>query len=387
MSAFFQMGEKSMNLVGELDLESFKGVVLSPVNEESLTLPQGVRLIRQKGDYEIVLDPQLYFPRSQRGHLTEYSYFPNDLDTADLSSEHWWRERVNNLAEYTVQLGVNSVASPVIFPHTWSEGYYANCVNTSNELSAKLSNSGIQTLATVMVGFNHIQSKDEVLKIASIMSDTDANGYYIVIATETEPRRELTSEISLAETMRLISVLEGTGKPVIVSHCSSDMLLFKAAGATSCATGKFFNLRRFTKSRYDDDSGGGGQLAYWFEHSLLGFLRLADVLRIKNSSLHNLIGNSFSNNHWSQKIEENFTLEKPPAGVKEGWRQYLSWFSKTEEFLSQQENKTSVVKQWLRDAENNWLEIDDKGILFDEPRNNGSWIRPWRQSINNFLAK
>ncbi len=386
MSAFLQMGHDSMNLIGEQDLESFKGIILSPVNEASHSLSASVNSIRRKGNYEVVFDPQLYFPRSQRGHLTEYSYFPNDLDTADLSSEYWWKERVNNLADYTFQLGVNSVASPVIFPHAWSESYYANCVNTSNELSAKLSASGIQTLATVMVGFNHIQSKDEVLKIASIMSDTDANGYYIVIATDTEPRRELASEISLAETMKLISALEGTGKPVIVSHCSSDMLLFKAAGATSCATGKFFNLRRFTKSRYDDDSGGGGQLAYWFEHSLLGFLRLADVLRIKNSSLHSLIGNNFSNNYWSQKIEQNFTLENPPAGVKEGWRQYLSWFSKTEDALSRTENSLNVVKGWLREAENNWLEIDDKGILFDEPRNNGSWIRPWRQAINNFLS-
>jgi hypothetical protein len=99
-----------------------------------------------------------------------------------------------------------------------------------------------------------------------------------------------------------------------------------------------------------------------------------------------LIGNSFSNNCWSQKIEQNFTLEKPPAGVKEGWRQYLCWFSKTADYLSQSENKSNVVKEWLKEAENNWLEIEDKGILFDEPRNNGSWIRPWRQAINNFLS-
>jgi len=386
MPAFLQMGHDSMNLIGEDDLDSFKGIILSPVNEVSHSLSQSVNSIRGKGSYEVVFDPQLYFPRSQRGHLIEYPYFPNDLDTADLSSEYWWKERVNNLADYTSQLGVDSVASPVIFPNIWSEDYYSRCANTSNELSAKLSASGIKTLATVMVGFNHIQSKDEAFKIASIMSDTDANGYYIVIATDTEPRHELASEISLAETMKLISALEGTGKPVLVSHCSSDMLLFKAAGATSCATGKFFNLRRFTKSRYDDDSGGGGQLAYWFEHSLLGFLRLADVLRIKNSSLQSLIGNNFSNNYWSQKIEQNFTLENPPAGVKEGWRQYLSWFSKTEDALSQDENKTTLVNEWVREAENNWLEIDDKGILFDEPRNNGSWIRPWRQALNGFLS-
>ncbi|CAN5140145.1 hypothetical protein BH20ACI1_BH20ACI1_08140 [soil metagenome] len=387
MSAFLQMGHDSMNLIGEDDLDSFKGIILSPVNEESYSLSQSVTNIRNRGSYEIVFDPQLYFPRSQRGHLIEYPYFPNDLDTADLSSEFWWSERVNNLADYTLSLGIDSVASPAIFPNTWSESYYALCANTCSELKAKLSDSGTKTLATVMIGFNHIQSKDEAYKIASIMSDANSDGYYVVISADTEPRRELNSEISLTEIMKLISALEGTDKPVLVSHCSSEMLLFKAAGATSCATGKFFNLRRFTQSRYDDDSGGGGgQLAYWFEHSLLAFLRLADVLRIKNSPLNNLIGTSFSKNLWSDRIEENFTLENPPAGIREGWRQYLCWFSKTEEILSENEDKISLVKQWLREAETNWLELEDRGILFDEPRNNGSWIRPWRQSLNNFLS-
>jgi hypothetical protein len=49
------------------------------------------------------------------------------------------------------------------------------------------------------------------------------------------------------------------------------MILWKAAGATNCATGKFFNLRRFTISRFEEpDSSGGGQLGYWFEKALLG---------------------------------------------------------------------------------------------------------------------
>lgn len=386
MSAFLQMGHDSMNLIGEDDLDSFEGIILSPVNEASKTLSQSVKKIRRKGGYEIVFDPQLYFPKSQRRHLIEYPYFPNDLDTADLSSKKWWKDRISSLTEYTCQLGVNSVASPVIFPNNWSESYYASCANTANELSKSLSGSGINCLTTVMVGFEHIQSKNEVFKIASILSDTHASGYYIVIASDTEPRRELASEISLAETMKLIAALEGTGKPVIVSHCSSDMLLFKAAGATSCATGKFFNLRRFTKSRYDDDSGGGGQLAYWFEHGLLTFLRLSDVLRIKNSSSINLIGNHFSKNCWSEKIQQDLELENPPAGVKEGWRQYLSWFSKTEDSLSHNKDKHNTVERWLREAENNWLEVEDNGILFDEPRNNGKWIRPWRQALANFIS-
>lgn len=55
--------------------------------------------------------------------------------------------------------------------------------------------------------------------------------------------------------------------------------------ATSCATGKFFNLRRFTKSRFEEPAGGGGQLPYWVEESLFAYLRETDVLRVRDEGL------------------------------------------------------------------------------------------------------
>jgi hypothetical protein len=59
MSAFLQMGHDSMNLIGEDELDSFEGIILSPVNEESYSLSQSVKSIRQRGSYEVVFDPQL----------------------------------------------------------------------------------------------------------------------------------------------------------------------------------------------------------------------------------------------------------------------------------------------------------------------------------------
>ncbi len=38
----------------------------------------------------------------------------------------------------------------------------------------------------------------------------------------------------------------------------------------------------------------------------------------------------------------------------------------------------------LQQAENNWLALQDRDVLFEEPRNNGSWVRPWRQALADF---
>jgi hypothetical protein len=162
------------------------------------------------------------------------------------------------------------------------------------------------------------------------------------------------------------------------------MILFRAAGATACATGKFFNLRRFTKSRYNEPDGGGGQLPYWFEHSLLSFIRESDILRLKQGGFDNLVCNGPSDNIWGKAILDNFQKVSYKPWLGNGWRQYLAWFSKASEELDGNDASV-IVHDWLKAAENNWIELEDAEILMEEPRNNGRWLRPWRQALAKFL--
>jgi hypothetical protein len=306
MAAYLQMGNDTENLVGEAGLDKFQGIVLSPVNRKDVELKGDVLRYHVEDRYDVILDPQLYFPRSERGCLLSQPYFDADIDTADLSSEAWWSARVAALAKFAKELGVDAVASPVVQPKTWQDDYFAQCAETSQKLSGELSNTEMRVLTTVMVNFNQMAEKDAALKIASIISEAEPSGYYLVIVSEVEPRREFSTNAELAGIMSLIGELAATKRPVVVSHCSSDMLLFKAAGAAHCATGKFFNLRRYTKSRYDLSPGGGGQLPYWFEHNLLAFLRQEDVLLLKRRGYDNLIGGFASINFWSRSLLYKF---------------------------------------------------------------------------------
>ncbi len=383
MAAYFQMGHHAENLVGEKDLAEYKGIVLSPVNRDPTTLESDILGFRDSGKYDIVLDPQLYFPDSERGCLPEQPYFPHDLDSADISSETWWSDVVGKVSEFAKKLSVNAVTSPVVLPKTWTDEYFANCADVSRGLSKEVASSDVRVMTTAMVNIAQLTQKDFPLRIASILSESEPQGYYLVIVTDVDPRRELSDATELLGVMNLIRELEGTGRPVLVSHCSSDMLLFKAAGASNCATGKFFNLRRFTRSRYEEPAGGGGQLAYWLEHSLVAFLRGPDVLRLEREGYSRLIGTHASENHWSKAILTQFKDEPETAWVKLGWRQYLSWFGKTEATLSSTEPRV-IVSEWLKTAEENWLALDDDVVLFDEPRNDGKWIRPWRQALARF---
>lgn len=385
MTAYLQMGHDTENLVGEQDLDAFEGIVLSPVNREPAALTSHVQSFRTQGDFDIVIDPQLYFPGSRRGKLPDQPYYPDDLDTADFSSDGWWTDVVTHLGDFARTLGVDAVASPVVHPRTWNDDYFARCARTSSNLTQYLHGSGIRVLATVMVDIDYTVDKEALLRMASILSGEDNSGYYLVIVTDVDTRRELSDVEELVGIMSLVRELEDTGRPVLVSHCSSDMILFKAAGASHCASGKFFNLRRYTVSRFDEPAGGGGQLPYWFEHGLLAFLRGADVLRLLDSKFSNLVGTMSSNNCWASQILNNFRLDSPSPWLALGWRQYLSWFCKTEQTLGSG-NPEELVREWLRTADDNWRNLDDNDILFDEARNDGRWIRRWRLALTTLLA-
>ena len=381
MSSYMQMGHDTQNLVGERDLEGFAGIVLSPANRDPSDLSNDIPRFRDSGDFEIALDPQLYVPRSNRGSLPKHSYFPSDIDTSDLSSISWWQALVKKLAEYAKGLKIDTIASPAVLPRTWDDEYYAFSVDVGNHLQEQLP-GGRTALQTAILDLATLGESDSVLRAASIVSGTKCPGCYVVIVCSQEPRREIRDVEGLSGAMHFVSLLEASGKAVLVAYTSSDMLLYKAAGASHCATGKFFNLRRFTESRFGEESDGGGQLAYWFEHSLLAFLRESDIQLLQRRGRADLLGHLHSDNDWSQEILTVLQEGKGEAWVGRGWRQFLNWFWRTEHDLA--DAPLGSVNQWLRASEERWLELEDADILMSDPRCDGGWLRPWRQALSAF---
>jgi hypothetical protein len=203
-------------------------------------------------------------------------------------------------------------------------------------------------------------------------SPHECRSIYLIFVTDLEPRRELSDAAELTGGMLLISLLEQSGLQVLVGFSSTDAILWKAAGATACATGKFFNLR----SRFEEPAGGGGQLPYWIEESLFAYLRETDVIRVRDEGL---ISETSMRNPFRQAIFEAIDAGQPWLALS--WRHYMWWFADFEGRIARGEADPRFL---LQQAENNWLLLQDRDVLFEEPRNNGSWIRPWRQSLADF---
>ena len=378
MSVYHQMGHHSANLLNDANLTKYSGAILSPVNYNETEVIFQVNSV-SKPEFEMIFDPQMYYPQSERGKLRKWDYFPSDVDTADLQSEAWWCQIVDNLVATSTRIKVNSVCSPALAPRVYSNNYYSTMVNIGNYLTDTLKGSGISPIQTVLVNIAELSNSTKVLEIASIISRTNAQSIYLVLVSNIPPRRELANTEEIKGAMKLIHTLEGSGLKVIVGYSSSDIILWKAAGATACASGKFFNLRRFTSSRFEEPSEGGGQLPYWFEESVLAFLRESDLIRVNNA---NLLSIASLENPFGKEILHNLrnSPEEPWLGLS--WRQYLYAFADIEERIEKGLDVANILKQ----AENTWLEVEDKGILMEEMRNNGAWIRIWRRAVLEFKS-
>lgn len=375
MGVFHQIGHDSINLVGETHLEQFEGMVCSPLNYTEESIAAQIESISRP--FLSVLDPQLYYPSSNKGQLTSWDYYPSDFDSADQSNPKWWEGICDSLVESCQKIGCDSVCSPCVVPNRFSYGYYSFYVGIGNYLKALADKTGIGYHQTAIIDYDGIKDNGEAEIVASILSQTDGSSIYLIIKSQIEPRRELSDEASLFSIMKLIRLLTDSGLQVFVAFCSSEFILWKYAGAQDFATGKFFNLRRFSSSRFDDPAGGGGQLSYWFEKNLMAYLREGDLLRVGKA---NLIHPDYQQNPYSMEILTQ--LEEAPelAWLGLSWRNYLYAFADLCSRLPNLEDISTLLKN----AEKSWKVLEDQDILMEEIRNDGTWIRKWRIAISEF---
>lgn len=378
MAVFHQIGNDSANLLFEADLATFRGAILSPVNygpDDTNSLAARAR--KELKDFALWLDPQLYVPSSTRGQLRTWSYFPNDIETADLQQRAWWDRVSGDIVAACKAFRPDVICSPASLPRAFSNSYYGLCVSIATDLGRRVAKESMSVAQTVVVSGRELLVEDRPMEVASIVSRTTAEWIYLLIYDEAAPRRESNDSLELEAILKLIAALKDAGLQILVGYASSDMLLWKAAGADAVASGKFFNLRRFNRSRFELPPEGGGQLPYWFEEDLIAFIREADVNRLEREGL---LSATSKRNPVGKKILELQRTVPGTAWLGLSWRQFLWWFADCEARLNA---GSPQAEELLKAAEENWAKVNAK-ILLDEPANNGSWVRPWRAALQSY---
>src|SRR5690242_11554596 len=100
VSAYHQLGHHSVSMVLEAGLQAFAGAILSPVNYSPTETTEACeRFRRERSAFDIIFDPQLYVPTTNRGELQSWPHMPTDIDTHDPTSARWWESVVDRVIE------------------------------------------------------------------------------------------------------------------------------------------------------------------------------------------------------------------------------------------------------------------------------------------------
>ncbi|MBI5636709.1 MAG: hypothetical protein HZA03_01930 [Nitrospinae bacterium] len=383
MSTYHQMGHNSEGMIVEPQLGQFAGAILSPVNYSlDNTVAQCARFRDVKADIDIIFDPQLYVPSADRGKLQYWPHKPNDIDTADQSSLEWWRVAIAKIIDVCKFFKPAGLCSPAFLPRTFDDVYYNLLVDIGDVTSQQIDADeelklGTRSFLTALVNLNDLGRSQRYLQVGSILSRYKGGDIYLVFVDEEIPRNERSDSGALEGAARLIRVLTQSGFRVTVGFTSSEMVLWKAAGATNVATGKYFNLRRFTRERWEDEeSSGGRNIGYWFEPALLAFLREADIRRYRQEFA---IDPSHAANPFSNSIIGKLDAAEREAWVADSWRQFLHWFAHCETVIG---NDFAKCSEMVSNAADTWHAVKGAKLIFEEERNNGDWVRAWKIVLN-----
>lgn len=378
MGIYHQIGHDCINLLKEKALSPFAGLIWSPVNylEEEVT-SSNLSLPKK---FSRFLDPQLYFPAGEKENLHAWDYYPDDFETSDNTNPAYWDSISKALIKTCIRTGCKTLCSPAPILNQCNNAYYDFFTDRANFAVEYASDTDVTILQTVVIKLAEIEGAGCIEKIASILSRSNASGFYLIFSSSTTPRRELCSSEQLTNAMKLIFLLKQCGLRVTVGFCSSDFVLWRYAGADDIATGKFFNLRRFTATRFleEENGGGGGQLPYLFDKSYLSFFREGDIIRLERRGL---LDSEIEQNPYNVEIMNIVRSRSHRAWVALSWRSYLYSMMTLESSLVSHDEK---IASMLNTAEKRWEFLRNSNLLMEEVPNNGSWIRNWRIALNEF---
>lgn len=376
MATYLQMGHESWSLLDEPGLRGFSGIVLSPVNDgPSYVQDRLARLRDMRDELEVILDPQLYNPQSARGKLSEWSYWTSEFETVDQSDPRWWKQRGREVVDDAQRLRVESVCSPAMYARVFSDEYYRLTVEVADDTLRYARERGIDTLLTAVISLRDLGNPSRALEIASILTSTDCERIYLTFLSDDIPPREpLRDGSGLATAVHLIRLL-GAHLRVHVAFVAHDASIWKAAGAHDVSSGKWFNVRRFSPSRWREEDTTGRQVAYWNEGSLLTLIRDQEVLRLQRE--HWFEGRTFADNPAAGEAFDILIQSEGQAWLKLSWIQYLRWLCNSETLWRDR----GAALGALEASDAAWGRIAALRILFTDRFNDGTHVRMWLNAV------
>ena len=241
MNLFLQFGYGMMEHCREL-VPSMPGttVILSPrdLNENQIER-LSADIINLGG--AIMLDPQIFDPRSDRIKLTSHTYWPDKYSTANANWSHVLRELYNyNQMAQTHQF---------ILPGLYCDRVNNLFLNWQEDIVSMAQLYKKQKLGTLCLSAETIRFRDQLELLLSKTDEWNLDGYYI-IAEHPDGDYLVDDPLWFSNLLMFLAGLKLQNKQVVLGYSNHQMLCMACAGIDAIASGTYMNVRLFTLDKF-----------------------------------------------------------------------------------------------------------------------------------------
>lgn len=260
MDLYIQMGHGMQKMSLDLLKEWKNGtVILSPVNISPKSVVNFSSKVHKLGG-DILLDPQLYYPRKRHRVLSQYDYWPTQEITLLESGN--FDGVISKLAELNGNVGSSMMILPSFIAGK-IDNHWDNLQTQIIESASKHA-SQFATLHTIALSSDVLISEEQVEKIVNFVEQWDVNGLYVVCE---HPSHEylVDNTLWMSNMLALVAGLKRQNKMVVVGYSNHQRLCLSASKCDALASGNFLNVRSLQPKRFETrNSDEPSRRATWY---------------------------------------------------------------------------------------------------------------------------
>ena len=296
-----------------------KTLILSPINTTEAGMISYAKKIK-KSNGKLMIDPQLYYPRSFHRNLIKYDYFPHDGIT--LFENGVCSDVIQALVRLNEKVQTNAFLLPAFTEQKIDDRWnYLQC----QIIKCAGSLTNVPLYVSIALSSDVMMDIEQIQKIINYAEDWDVDGIYIVC--EHPGNYYLVDKpLWVSNLLELVAALKRQLKKVVVGYASHQLLCLGLAKCDAIASGNFLNLRWFKPDRFastDDDDISRRAVWYYCPQALsefkLPFLDIAERIGI----LDRIKPSSEMMNPYCEMLFSSTQPTSTAYGEKEAFRHYL----------------------------------------------------------------
>jgi hypothetical protein len=384
MDVYHQTGHNSVwNIDSFAEDRAGSGIIFSPVNDRAdkiLSISDEIKKVS-------FFDPQLYLPKSLKGKLSSFDYFPSNISknfqTSDFDKEK--REIAKRYIDFQLTNQFKYLVIPSRFHEVLPSNFYEQFEDHLIEpfltyyQETRPQNEILLTIIVKQEQLMNEEHRDELLNWLTGIHDID--GVYLIFENNFLSK-QIKDTAYLYNALIFIHSLRINELKVQVGYTNVEGLLYSIADPNSISIGSYENLRQFNIKRFDDKSLGPPRGPNPRLYSRLLFQFIDFGYKDGIMKLYPDWDKIFEDSRYKPlmfKPGYNWHFTKP-----EPYKHYFLLFSSHVQSLpSSISDRITFLRNSFQNALQTYKELERVGVYLDDD-SNGSHLPIWLTAVSMF---